>query len=436
MRVVVGVHHFGPNHVAGAEREAERFSRGLLARGHEVQVVCVDQIDAGPADGVAWVDESYLGLPLRRLSFDLGRAPDRFRWEYDNPWIGDHFRTLFREQPPDVFLLAGGYLLSASPLFAAAEAGVPSIVRLMDFWYLCPRATFLRSDGALSSLPIQPATCARCLAEERRRYRIPGRLFPGFMRLFWRLRPAPADRVRRRSDFLRRALDCAAAILSPSQTLFDFYARAGVDRKKIHFLRQGVDLPEKAWAPRAADGELRLGFIGTLAHAKGAHVLVKALRALPAARVRALIYGDLRQHPGYVEELRRLAAGDERIELRGRYQDGNGLAGLMSQVDAMVVPSLTYENSPNAILESFAYGLPVIASNQGGMAELVRHEESGLLFRAGDAAALARQIARLAGEPSLLPVLRSGVPPVKAAAEEVAELEAWCRRAAGLESWP
>jgi glycosyltransferase involved in cell wall biosynthesis len=93
-----------------------------------------------------------------------------------------------------------------------------------------------------------------------------------------------------------------------------------------------------------------------------------------------------------------------------------------------VVPSIWYENSPYSILEAFAHGLPVIATDLGGMAELVRHEESGLLFRRGDAASLAQQLARLLREPSLLGLLRSGVPPVKASSEEIDEIEHWCLR--------
>jgi GT2 family glycosyltransferase len=78
------------------------------------------------------------------------------------------------------------------------------------------------------------------------------------------------------------------------------------------------------------------------------------------------------------------------------------------------------ENSPFVIKEAFAAGLPTVASNLGGMAELVQDGRSGLLFTPGDAADLRRVLRRLLDEPSLLPALRSGLPHVKTIDEDAA----------------
>ena len=73
----------------------------------------------------------------------------------------------------------------------------------------------------------------------------------------------------------------------------------------------------------------------------------------------------------------------------------------MAEADALVVPSVWIENAPFVIKEANASGLPVIASRLGGMAELVTHDVDGLLFEAGDAAALAYQLRRLQHQPGL-----------------------------------
>lgn len=67
-------------------------------------------------------------------------------------------------------------------------------------------------------------------------------------------------------------------------------------------------------------------------------------------------------------------------------------------------------------------GIPVIATNRGGMAELITHEKSGLLFEMDDVVELREQIQRLLNEPQLLPQLREGVPPVKTIDEEMVEI--------------
>jgi glycosyltransferase involved in cell wall biosynthesis len=87
------------------------------------------------------------------------------------------------------------------------------------------------------------------------------------------------------------------------------------------------------------------------------------------------------------------------------------------------VPSRWYENAPGVIFEAFAAGLPVVATDLGGMSEFVRHGENGLLFPLDDAGELARLLRRLAEEPGLLRKLREGVPPVKTVGEYVEELE-------------
>ena len=56
----------------------------------------------------------------------------------------------------------------------------------------------------------------------------------------------------------------------------------------------------------------------------------------------------------------------------------------LAELDVLGVPSIWIENAPFVIREAFAAGLPVVASNLGGMAERVRHEVNGLLFRPGD----------------------------------------------------
>ncbi len=65
----------------------------------------------------------------------------------------------------------------------------------------------------------------------------------------------------------------------------------------------------------------------------------------------------------------------------------------------VVVPSVCYENCPLSILESFALGKPVIASQIGGIPELVEDHKTGLLFKAGDAKNFAEKIEWLIKRP-------------------------------------
>lgn len=102
-------------------------------------------------------------------------------------------------------------------------------------------------------------------------------------------------------------------------------------------------------------------------------------------------------------ELERLAG---ELDLRGRvvfrgFVQGEELEREFAGARYAVVPSECYENLPYAVLELMARGIPVAASNLGGIPELVRDGETGLLFPAGDADALAERINRLRADPEL-----------------------------------
>ncbi|MBK8797570.1 MAG: glycosyltransferase [Anaerolineales bacterium] len=113
MKVLIGVHHFPPVY-RGAEWRAHRLASALQEAGHEASVICVERIDDAQAAPLAYADEVFEGVAVRRLSFDLGAAPDPLHWEYDNLWVGEHLRQVFDERKPDLFHLIGGYLLTGS----------------------------------------------------------------------------------------------------------------------------------------------------------------------------------------------------------------------------------------------------------------------------------------------------------------------------------
>jgi glycosyltransferase involved in cell wall biosynthesis len=100
----------------------------------------------------------------------------------------------------------------------------------------------------------------------------------------------------------------------------------------------------------------------------------------------------------------------------------------LGALDVLVVPSIWAENSPLVIHEAFLAGVPVIASDIGGIPELVTHEVNGLLFPVGDVDALARALQRVAGDRGLLQKLRDGIPPVRSIETDVQELRAMYQR--------
>ncbi len=431
MNVIIGVHHFPPTFTGGAEQRALRTAIALSTRGHRVRVVCVDNVLGDPHAGITYVDDVYQGIAVRRLSFNAGAVPDPTRFEYDNPWVGDQIARLFREDRPDIFHLISGYLISGRALLEAQAASVPSVLSLTDFWFLCKRIQMLRSDGSLSIPPIDPRVCARCVAEESRRFKLPARIAPALADWYWRRETQRTTAMAERARFLRDALNTVAAIISPSEFLRGMFLGAGVDPARLLFCRQGRDFEQLGdIAPRARGPVLHLGVLGQIFHNKGVHVAVEALRHIQSPDVHLDIYGSMHNEPRYAARLAEMCAKDARVTLHPPYRADQASA-VIKQLDAVIVPSIWYENSPNVILEAFAHRAPVIASALGGMSELVQHDVNGLTFAVGDAADLARQIQRLLDDAPLLHRLSSAIGPVKTVATEMDELEVLYQDVAG-----
>jgi glycosyltransferase involved in cell wall biosynthesis len=424
LNILIAIHHFPPRFKGGAELRAFRTATVLQERGYQVRVICVERIDTGPAGSLTWQDECYEGIQVHRISLNLISAPDPFRWRYNNPLIKKHLLTWLPEHPPDIFHLIGGYLLSGSTLQAAQQLHIPTVVSLTDFWFLCPRINMLRSDGSVSSLEIDPVRCARCLGEEKRRYRWPGYIAPNLMNWFWSRQTRGIKQIEERRTFLLSVLNQVDVVISPSQFLRNVYTQASFEPKCFIFSRQGYDfpLPETKCGQKTSSPSLRIGYLGQIAWLKGIHVLFQAARCLNGALVNIKVYGDPTPFPTYTRYLNRMVQRDNRLELAGLI-DHQELSEVMRNLDVIVVPSLWRENSPNVILEAFAHRTPVIASNMGGMAELVEHEKNGLLFNPGDSLDLARQLQRILDEPGLLTRLQEGISPVKSFDQEMDELE-------------
>jgi glycosyltransferase involved in cell wall biosynthesis len=151
-------------------------------------------------------------------------------------------------------------------------------------------------------------------------------------------------------------------------------------------------------APRARhDGDPpRIVSVGRLAWPKDPLTLVRALAHVRDHPFSALIVGDGPDLPTVDGEVRELGL-EAAVQLSGPRRD---VPDLLAQSDVFALASRS-EGGPISILEAMAAGLPVVASDVGGVPELVVEGETGLLVPAGDAHALATALERLLADPEL-----------------------------------
>ncbi|MEI6607145.1 MAG: glycosyltransferase family 4 protein [Verrucomicrobiota bacterium] len=212
----------------------------------------------------------------------------------------------------------------------------------------------------------------------------------------------------------RHLIDEADAVLCVGFSEYE-RAKAALGHDRVYHLPNGVTPHAFANANRAA-GRLTLGWpqdaiaFGCLSRIdpqKNQLLLVEAFAALVAAQPQRpwrLLLGGPVTAPAYQEELVALI---RRHQLEARVTlhpavvaESTVHRDLLAALDVFVLPS-RHEPFGIVILEAWAAGLPVIASNIGGLAKLVSHERDGLHFPAGDAAALTSALARLGADAGL-----------------------------------
>ena len=125
--------------------------------------------------------------------------------------------------------------------------------------------------------------------------------------------------------------------------------------------------------------KVNLLYIGQIEKHKGILFMVKAINKLQITNYKLQVIGD----GTLFKRVKQLASKNQHIKFYGQ-QSNQQIKEILKQTDYLVVPSLCYENSPTVIFEALELGVPVIASNLGGIPELIKDKMNGYLFKAND----------------------------------------------------
>lgn len=166
--------------------------------------------------------------------------------------------------------------------------------------------------------------------------------------------------------------------------------------------------------------QLRCIFIGRLVPTKRVDIALHAIEHASATHL--TVVGDGPQR-GALEKLARQLHIADRVSFMGAVEP-NVVAELLALAHALVLPSL-YEGSPNVVGEALTAGIPVVASDVGGVGDLISDHENGLLLSVdGGHAVWAEALNRLRADPDLLARLSRGAQEFRAPSWDQ-HLKAW-----------
>ncbi len=443
MRVALVIHGFPPANMAGSEVYTYNLAVELATR-HEVFVF--HRVANPEAKELAVENKKYKGLNITTINNNFKCGPE-FSKTYKNEIIARKFGEFLDEVSPDVVHFHHVTCLSTTCVKEAKARDIPVVYTLHDFWLFCQRGQLLNRELDICVGP-SDERCAECLAAQLAMSSKAGKAASKLKKTVPAFKGSAAakellrkvflfssktlqkddthgtDEINKRTAHIQEICSLVDSFIAPSKFLQGKYMDFGVPKEKITYLDYGFDKSIFEGLKRKPSNKIRFGYIGSWIPSKGVHVLIKAFNRVTDTMAELTIYGEQVAYHGYKDYNKDLTGliKNKSIKLAGAY-DNKDVGKILSAIDVLIVPSIWYENSPLTIHEAYLAGIPVIASNIGGMAEYVGKGNGGLNFKAGDDEDLGRVIQEVINTPGLLEQMRESIPPVKSIADNAAEIE-------------
>lgn len=272
-------------------------------------------------------------------------------------------------KPDIVYIIHFVNKLSPSVITGAKELGIPVVLRLSDYFLLCPRFDFMS----------QKKICEDCLTKGYKtcikKKCVQGSRAASLVRVF-------SMKVHK---FLR-IYDKVDAFISPSMFLRNKLVINGFPSEKIYCIPTFT-------ISKSIFSEPQLGtyglYLGRITEEKGVETAILAYESMPDKKLKIMGDDTTEEAIRLKEYVKQRGLGN--IEFLG-FKSGIELEEVIKKARFTLIPSIWYDNLPNTALESFQYSKPVIASNIGSLPELVLDGYNGYLFEPGNANDLKKKI--------------------------------------------
>lgn len=365
----------------GPERYLFNLKNLLEQKGHEVIPFSVKyakniftSFDKYFVSPISSEDEIYFREHKKSLKSIVKALERSF---YSNE-VYENLVKLIEDEKPD-FAIILHYLrkLSPSVLTALNDCKIPFVVRLSDFAMVCPNAHLIKGNQICE-------LCINGSLLNSVKYKCVQNSFGASL----------VNYLATKYHQHKKYFDLIPSFIIPSKFTLNKFIQAGFDINKLVHVPTLVNIKTNF----STVNKNKIIYVGRLDYTKGVHLLLRAVKILQTKYAikdyEYIIAGS--GDPQYVTELNEYISVHnlQKVRLLGHVGKSE-LDSLLKESIALVAPSIWYDNMPNSVLESFALGTPVIASNIGSLPEIVIDEYNGLLFKPNDSDDLAEKIIKL-----------------------------------------
>ncbi|MFC3771473.1 glycosyltransferase family 4 protein [Paenibacillus sp. GCM10012303] len=370
---------YPPDFIGGAELIAHAQAKSLKNMGHDVTVFTGDIKTHGERHSLRF--DEYEGLHVYRIHLQsIDYQPEFVNFHHKE--IENHFISVLDRFDPEIVHFHNIIGLSLGCIHIAKSRGIKTVMTLHDHWGFCFKNTIINSKEAVCS---DFNDCSNCMSF----------IHDGEMRNI---------PIKMRKDYFSIQLCHVDMFISPSQYLADTYVKAGFPKNKFKVIWNGLDIKRFSSIKKEKSEKIRFTFVGHFGYHKGVQFLLEALNKLKNRdHIMINLVGDGEQRNNYEKYIKENNL-EKNIEFWGKVKNEN-IEKVYSQTDILILPSIWNENQPVSITEAMAARIPVIASNAGGIPEMIIHNKTGFLFSPGNSNELAETMSKFLENPELIQLL-------------------------------
>lgn len=380
MKILIFNTLYHPNVMGGAEKSVQLLAENLAKEGHQTVVVSTERNVRDRVEWINGVKVYYLRPRNLYWSKDSSKRSKLLKpiWhalDIFNPFFKKVITNIVKEEGPDVIHTNNLAGFSVVPWVIAKEIGIPVVHTLRDYYLMCIKSTMYKNGTNCNN-----RRCKLCAIYTYYKKLLSNRQYVNYL-------VGISDFIIRKHKYFGYFIDV------PSRTIFN-----GIEIPHIKESKDDCDNNKDLIMLRP----LKFFYMGRIEKNKGVELLLKEFQEVTNAEL--YLAGKI-----YDKEI------DINIG-KNKYGENIHFLGfvdpreILPTIDVLIVPSLWNEPFGRVIIEAYSYGKPVIASNRGGIPEIVIDGVTGYIFNPDIEGDLREKINKMTSNPQMVAEMSENIP--------------------------